>query len=509
MVACGGDRTPTRLSADLPPTALWVDATERFLPVTAEWTNRVEIADLDGDGDLDLLFANGGDYSEPGEPEANRVFLNRGAERSFEEATERILGPIPDIARVIKVRDVSGDGLPDILVGTTFQTQSRLFLSTSPGVYKEVTVTHLPQSPASIGDLELGDVDGDGDLDVVLADWGPGNNMTNLGGRTRLWLNGGDGRFSDATEARMPETLIRFSWDLELLDFDNDWDLDIVVSCKRCPGGSLFVNDGSGHFKEAPRGLPTYTNNYDYEAMDLDGDGYLDLATINDGEIVGPDSWSRREHLLRNDDGKRFIDNTLAWWPDVANVGEDDNNIAFLDYDSDGDADFLVASLTGPDRLLINDGSAVFSVATEVFEGPPTPGTLSLVLADLDGDHRLDVVMGQGENPDAVTEHIFLGTGLEPDTAPPVIERAELHRSDAGVEVRARIHDRKTPPAPHDWQSVEIRWDRDGEPQTRPMIWYGENLWRATLEDSTAEIEVCAIDAAGNETCARAHGPTD
>ena len=58
--------------------------------------------------------------------------------------------------------------------------------------------------PLSVGDLEAGDVDGDGDLDLVLADWGPGNNMTNDGGRTRLWLNDGTAHFADATDARMP-----------------------------------------------------------------------------------------------------------------------------------------------------------------------------------------------------------------------------------------------------------------------------------------------------------------
>ena len=57
---------------------LWEDVTDRVLPETAEWTNYVELADVDGDGRVDLLFANGGNYSEPGEPEPNRVFLNRG-----------------------------------------------------------------------------------------------------------------------------------------------------------------------------------------------------------------------------------------------------------------------------------------------------------------------------------------------------------------------------------------------------------------------------------------------
>ncbi len=176
--------------------------------------------------------------------------------------------------------------------------------------------------------------------------------MTNEGGRTRLWLNDGAGRFTDATAARMPDLRVRFSWDLELADVDNDADLDVLVSCKRCPGSHLFRNDGSGTFTDDGRGLPQYTNNYEFEPMDLDGDGFLDLVTINDGEIVGGNSSSRREHVFRNDGKGRFRDATDAWWPLAANVGEDDNMVAFLDYDSDGDADFVVGSLSGPDRLL-------------------------------------------------------------------------------------------------------------------------------------------------------------
>ena len=59
------------------PAILWHDASAALLPPTAEWTNKVELADLDGDGRVDLLFANGGNYSEPGDPEPNRAFLNR------------------------------------------------------------------------------------------------------------------------------------------------------------------------------------------------------------------------------------------------------------------------------------------------------------------------------------------------------------------------------------------------------------------------------------------------
>ncbi len=413
------------LSAQAVPARLWIDATDATIGATKEWTNKVEIADIDNDGKPDLLFANGGNYSDPGAPEFSRVFVNRGQGQKFIERTAEILGPVPMLSRVIKARDLNRDGLTDIVVGTTYQTQSRLYLGDGGGRFHDVTATNLPQMPLSIGDLEAGDVDGDGDLDLVLADWGAGNNMTNAGGRTRLWINDGSAKFTDATATKMPDVLVRFSWDLECVDIDNDYDLDVIVSSKRGGGGALFRNDGSGQFADASGSLPAYTNNYEYEPMDLDGDGFLDLVTINDGEILKEQSSNRREHVFRNDGKGRFRDATTTWWPAESNVGEDDNIAAFLDVDSDGDADFIIGSLSGPDRLLINDGRGHLTVALGVFDGKDTPGTLGLALADLDGDGRMDVAMGQGEDPQATDERVFLGKGLAPDTAPPPASHIE------------------------------------------------------------------------------------
>ena len=486
------------------PAKLWVDATAPLLGDPSGWTNKVEIADIDGDGRLDLLFANGGNYSDPGTPEMNGAFLNRGPGRKFEDRSKEIFGT-PNIARVIKVRDINADGHADIIVGTTYQTQSRLYLGSGGGAFREVTATNLPQTPLSIGDLEIGDVDLDGDLDIVLADWGAGNNMSNDGGRTRLWLNDGTGKFSDATAAQMPGVLVRFSWDLELVDTDNDFDLDVLVSCKRCAGGFLFRNDGAGKFADDPRGLPQYTNNYEYEPMDLDGDGFLDLVTINDGEILKEQSSNRREHVLHNDMKGRFRDATAQWWPADQNIGEDDNMVAFLDFDNDGDADFVIGSLSGPDRLLINDGKGHLTVATDVFVGPATPGTLGIALGDLDGDGKMDVVQAQGEHPTAVQEKIFLGTGLKPDTVPPSISVGAPATRNNGVVVRARVHDRKSALLAGELRDVVVTWSSARGPESTPMRWYGEYLWIATMPAGFAPstvVRVCATDAAGNRACA-------
>ena len=60
----------------------WSDVTAEAIGVTAEWTNKVELADIDGDGFVDLLFANGGDYETAGTPVLSRVFLNAATGRS-------------------------------------------------------------------------------------------------------------------------------------------------------------------------------------------------------------------------------------------------------------------------------------------------------------------------------------------------------------------------------------------------------------------------------------------
>jgi len=474
--------------------ALWTDATDSTIGTTAEWSNKVTLADVNGDGRVDILFANGGGYSSAGTPEPNRVFLNNGPDTLFTEATETTFGPTPDLARVIKVGDVTGDGVADILVGTTYQTQSRLYVGLGDGAYAEKTATHLPAQELSVGDLELGDVDGDGDLDAVLAHWGPGNPSKNGGGLTQLWRNEGDGHFVDVTESQMPDVPVGFSWDMELVDVDNDTDLDALVSCKSCSGSKLFINDGDGVFSDASDKLPQKSNNYEFEAMDVDGDGYLDLVTINDGP-----GWS--EHLFRNTGEGGFEDATETLWPTEANVGKDDNAAVFLDADSDGDPDFLIGSLNGKDRLLINDGSGLFSLDDSVFEGASTPGTLGIAVADLNDDGRLDVVQSQGEV--ASPDKVFLGSGNAVDTAPPVVAMLKSVLDQSTLEVWARIHDHKSPTMPYDWQAVHLEYAIDGGSDTAvPMRWYGESLWHAQVtlpQGQNVVYRLMARDAGGNE----------
>ena len=83
----------------------WQDATAGCLGTTAEWTNKVEVADVDGDGKIDLLLANGGDYASPGEPEPMRVFRNTwGAAANCSEISAQGIAAPARLAAVLVPR---------------------------------------------------------------------------------------------------------------------------------------------------------------------------------------------------------------------------------------------------------------------------------------------------------------------------------------------------------------------------------------------------------------------
>lgn len=241
------------------------------------WTN-LFVADFDGDGSPDLLAFG---YN-------CHLLLNDGLGR-FRDATN---GPgtgwafdhtVPGGSCGV-IGDLDGDGDVDIL--SIIGPYTHLHVNDGHGFFTEGTNgpgTSLPPSPdlySSFTYIVSGDIDDDGDLDLVL---------TTDYGQTRTWINQGGGAFVDETwgtaqdrRSRVP-LIATFANVCALVDVDRDGDLDIVQPSIFDATNLLFLNDGTGHFSSAdPRygTAPPVRTTLDGPVLlgvDLDNDGDPDL----------------------------------------------------------------------------------------------------------------------------------------------------------------------------------------------------------------------------------------
>ncbi|MCB9756595.1 MAG: VCBS repeat-containing protein, partial [Myxococcales bacterium] len=295
----------------------------------------VELVDLDNDGWIDILFANASWGNNEALP--NQAYRNVGG-KSFVDISKDVFGLDPDMVVEIRSCDLDNDGDLDLVLGATQTRKTRLLRNEGEGVMMtDITATHMNFTKMSVSDIECGDVDGDGDLDLALAQLGAEEG----GAPALLWTNRGeDGDWSFEGSDRLPaDKHFIVSSDVEFVDVDNDYDLDLIVSCWACEN-ALFVNDGDGFFtKYSPPSFESYLN-HGFEPMDLNGDGYLDLLSLSDGEPL--DFQLSRHRLLVNDAHGGFGDMTEQFWSNEANYPAMDRVAIFLDYNSDGAADYIL-----------------------------------------------------------------------------------------------------------------------------------------------------------------------
>ncbi len=378
------------------------------LPPILDFTEAVALGDVDGDGDLDALMGNG-DLFGVGLGEQNRLYLNDGS-GVFADATVK-LPAILDTTKAVSLGDVDGDGDLDALVGNGPYKGpgelDRLHLNDGSGVFTDAT----PQLPGILDytrGLALGDVDGDGDLDILTANYIGSSTFAAL---DRLYLNDGSGAFTDSNAQLPPnggETRAVAAGDV-----DGDGDLDALVLRSSLGGGPerLLLNDGAGGFSDASGQLPAVSGYSAAVALgDVDGDGDLDALVGDYGE----------DRLYLNDGSGVFADATVQ----VPAVLDATQALALGDVDGDGDLDALLGNGTGsigqPKRLYVNDGSGVFTDATAQLP-LLLDSTIALALGDVDGDGDLDALIGNYGQPARL--HLNDGSGFLSDASsqlPPI-----------------------------------------------------------------------------------------
>jgi hypothetical protein len=245
-------------------------------------------ADLDHDGDLDLLLTGNG----------QRTVYRNNADGTFTDATASFGLAGTSDARDIAFADFDGDGRLDLVIANANGTDALLH-NGGPQRFSDATASSGVTSSGS-GAVAVGDYNNDGYLDLFFADAN--------GGEATLWLNNGNGTFR--RDARSASTLGALSGlagaAATFVDYDNDGWLDLLVvgtpvGAKSGPGVYLLRNDGTGRFLDRSSLIPPAVRAQGGAAIavtDVDEDGDEDLLIASAGGTT---------HLLRNDGGNHNL----------------------------------------------------------------------------------------------------------------------------------------------------------------------------------------------------------
>jgi len=361
----------------------------------------VAMGDLDGDGDLDVFIARNG---------PDMIWFNDG-NGSYSQGGQTF-GTSYSVA--VALGDLDGDGDLDVVTIKDEATSLVIWINQG-GVQGGTMGTFLSNGQTNIGDdlpgdLALGDVDGDDDLDIFLA--------RIIGRPAQIWLNNGSGQFTNSGQSLVNNS----SSGVVVGDLDEDGDLDALTADDSVL--RYWVNQGGlqggteGVFADSGQVLPTALS-ISLALGDIDRDGDLDVVTasVNQGIRL----WLNQGGVL-----------TAG-----ALLGPNNNrHVTLVDVDVDGDLDLFVAR-NGANTIWLNQGGTQQGTVGQFLDSGQQMGnnfSPAAALSDIDGDN----------DPDAIVANFSDAT--------------EVWRNDglSGLETLYRVRDEVMAPTPQGQHYIDL-----------------------------------------------------
>ncbi|MCX6622034.1 MAG: VCBS repeat-containing protein [Acidobacteria bacterium] len=360
------------------PMALPLEFTEALISKDFTYPYGLAAADLDGDGDLDLTASDARDNN------SLYWFENKGSGKFEKHVMHRQPMPAWRMERHA-IADFNKDGRPDVVVVENSTGDLRWLENPgAPGIRQPWPVHFITRSDAVPGayDVAVADFDGDGDLDVAASSWRRGNMFTwheNPGKPNELWK-------MHTIAVNLAETRT-----VRAADFDGDGDPDILGTASGAGMVLWFENPGKAGGVWKQHVIGSSPRPIHGEPVDLDGDGDLDVVMcLGMGATLT---------------GLHNVPQKLVWYENLGGAArwkehvvqqpfENAFDVVAADLDGDGDRDLAATAWNeSTGRAVVwfeNRGGDKWIPHTLKSDWPHAT---QVIVADLDGDHRPDIVV--------------------------------------------------------------------------------------------------------------------
>ncbi len=352
------------------------------------YTNDMQLADIDNDGDLDMVTTGndiGGGVASVRKNNGDGTFA-----AAVNYASE------VNMSNALQLADIDNDGDLD-MVTAGFGGGGQVTVRKNNGSGTFGAATQYASEDGPTFGLQLADIDNDGDLDMVTGGYGSNT------GLATIRKNNGDGTFGAAVQY---STEGAATYGLQLADIDNDGDLDILTAGYTgfsSGQASVRLNKGDGTFGSLVHYTTEGWQSFKLRLADIDNDGDLDMVTAGETDIGGFNY--KGFATVRKNNGDGTFGSAIQYSTD-ASVS---TALQLADIDNDGDLDMITAGngSQGSASIRMNNGDGAFGALVQFTTESSSSNALQL--ADINNDKVLDLVTG---GSDGTYDQISIRKGI-------------------------------------------------------------------------------------------------
>jgi FG-GAP-like repeat len=509
-------------------------------PFNNSYTEGVDFADIDGDGDYDCGNADGGDCCN----DQPRIWVNLGGLQAgtigfFQDETSTRFPAVLADGRDLDFVDVDADGDQDLYFSNTSQISqqsNRFFVNMggaqagTPGFFQDQTAAHWINLGVNNGsttfssiaatqvlgsggfidwscDCVFGDLNNDGSIDLVHSTYG-GSFSDDV--PTRLFLNNGSGGYEEFNPSHVQLAgptiaggtpglwcegvhtsntlnstgaqcdIAATPLGVEIGDTDADFDIDIVHGARdevpRVFQGRLQENGGTLGYRDITGNALTTKPG---------GTGHYeqeigDFDNDGDLDLYGLNWGAGFADIVSFNNGGGMFGAAIT----LSGSSSDDNEGEFVDYDNDGDLDLMIANFSGQDRLYRNDGAPNWTFTNVTSTQMPFDNQTGLQVdtVDIDNDGDYDALVGNdGGQPNWLLKNVSQIADTRAPFLPHIEQAPNRSPSATPTAIRVQVHDNAAWNVTQ-FNTTTLEYRVNGGPvQTAPMRYAGGNLFRGII----------------------------